>query len=68
MANPHQSKEPTHCFKTVNIKNLRFESSSGENISIIYLKYKNSESIGILTAENIIYKQLEANYFYMLLY
>lgn len=61
------TEQPTHCSKTVNQKKkkkLLFESSYGENISIIYLKYKNFESIGTLTAENS-YKQLEANYFYI---
>lgn len=59
------TEEPTHYFKTVNKKNLLFQSSYGENTSIIYLKDKNFESIGSLTAENISYKQLEVNYFYM---
>lgn len=53
-------EEPTHCFN-VNKINLLFESSYKENILIIYLKYKSFENIGSLTAENISYKQLEAN-------
>lgn len=62
-------EEPTHCFN-VNKK----KSSYGENIEITYLKYKSFESSGSLTAENVSYKQLEADliiqiiFIWMLLY
>lgn len=48
-------EEPTDCFNAHKKK-----SSDGDNILIIYLKYRSFESSGSLTAENISYKQLEA--------